>query len=63
MDSLEDVGHILLYVDGHNWMYPVALGVIDSETTENWVWFMERLKQAIGTPPGMTFSTKMLDKQ
>jgi hypothetical protein len=22
-------------VDGHNWMYPVAVGVIDSETNEN----------------------------
>jgi hypothetical protein len=49
-------------VDGHNWMHPVAVGVIDSETTENWVWFMERLKQAIGTPTGMTFPL-MLDKQ
>ena len=24
---------------------------------ENWVWFMERLKEAIGTPVGLTFST------
>ena len=24
-------------VDGHNWMYPVAVGVIDSETNENWI--------------------------
>jgi hypothetical protein len=23
-------------VDGHNWTYPVAVGVIDSETNENW---------------------------
>jgi hypothetical protein len=38
-------------------MYPVAIGVIDSETNENWVWFMEKLKEAIGTPEGMTFST------
>ena len=44
-------------VDGHNWMYPVAVGVIDSETNENWVWFMGRLKEAIGSPPGLTFST------
>jgi hypothetical protein len=44
-------------VDGHNWMYPVAIGVIDSETNENWKWFMDRLKEAIGTPPGLTFST------
>jgi hypothetical protein len=44
-------------VDGHNWMFPVAVGVIDSETNENWVWFMERLKEAIGSPDGLTFST------
>ena len=24
---------------------------------ENWVWFMERLKEAIGTPVGLTFNT------
>jgi hypothetical protein len=23
-------------VDGHNWMYPIAFGFIDSETQENW---------------------------
>ncbi|CAO2177369.1 unnamed protein product, partial [Urochloa humidicola] len=44
-------------VDGHNWMYPVAVGVIDSETNDNWKWFMERLKEAIGCPPGLTFCT------
>ena len=44
-------------VDGHNQMYPVTVGVIDLETNENWVWFMERLKEAIGTPVGLTFST------
>ena len=38
-------------------MYPVAVGVIDSETNENWVWFMQRLKEAIGSPVGLTFST------
>jgi len=31
--------------------------VIDSETNENWVWFMQRLKEAIGSPVGLTFST------
>ena len=44
-------------VDGHNWMYPVAVGVIDSETNENWEWFMQRLKDAIGSPYGLTFCT------
>jgi len=38
-------------------MYPVAVGIIDSETNENWVWFMERLKDAIGTLDGLTIST------
>jgi hypothetical protein len=42
-------------VDGHKWMYLVAIGVIDSKTNENWIWFMERLKEAIGTPPSLTF--------
>jgi hypothetical protein len=27
--------------NGHNWMYPVAFRVFDSETNENWIWFME----------------------
>jgi hypothetical protein len=44
-------------VDGHNWMYRLAVGVIDSETNLNWEWFMERLKEAIGNPVGLTFST------
>ena len=38
-------------------MYPVAISVIDSETNENWVWFMERLKEAIDTLEGLTFYT------
>lgn len=23
-------------VDGHNWIYPVTIGVLDSETNDNW---------------------------
>jgi hypothetical protein len=48
---------VAIAVDGHNWMYPVAVGVIDSESNENWIWFMQRLREAIGCPAGMTFST------
>ncbi|WVZ50610.1 hypothetical protein U9M48_001849 [Paspalum notatum var. saurae] len=44
-------------VDGHNWMYPVAVGVIDSETNENWSWFMHRLRDVIGTPEGLAICT------
>jgi hypothetical protein len=31
--------------------------VFDSETSENWGWFMEKLRDAIGTPPGMAICT------
>ena len=48
---------IACVVDGHNWMYPVAVGVIDLKTNENWVRFMQRLKEVIGTPVGLKFST------
>ncbi|WVZ64844.1 hypothetical protein U9M48_014311 [Paspalum notatum var. saurae] len=48
--------YIACAVNGHNWMYHVAIRVIDFETNENWIWFMKRLKEAIGTPPGLTFS-------
>ena len=38
-------------LDGHNWMYPVAFGFIDGETTDNWEWFMTQLHKAIGDLP------------
>ena len=43
-------GHLAaaIAIDGHNWMYPLAYGFIASETTDNWTWFMEQLKKAIG---------------
>lgn len=44
-------------IDGHNWIYPVAFGVTDSESSENWIWFMECLRDAIGTREGLTFCT------
>ena len=28
-------------VDGHNWLYYVAYAIFDSETKDNWVWFMQ----------------------
>jgi uncharacterized protein with PIN domain len=45
----------LLVIDGHNWMYPVVVCVIDSETNKNRQWFTERLKEAIATQPSLTF--------
>uniref|UniRef100_A0ACD5WL74 Uncharacterized protein n=1 Tax=Avena sativa TaxID=4498 RepID=A0ACD5WL74_AVESA len=44
-------------VDGHNWMYPVCFGVFDSETNENWIWFMQLLRRAIGSPIGLAICT------
>jgi hypothetical protein len=35
-------------IDGHNWMFPIAFGFFDSETKENWIWFMEELDKALG---------------
>jgi hypothetical protein len=34
-------------IDRHNWLYSVALGVFDSETNDNWIWFMSQLREAI----------------
>jgi hypothetical protein len=44
-------------VDGHNWMYPVAFGFIDSETEDNWIWFMSQLHKAIGDLPVLAMCT------
>ena len=44
-------------VDGHNWMYPVAIGIFDSETNENWIWFLEKLRDVIGVPSGLAICT------
>jgi hypothetical protein len=44
-------------IDGHNWMYLVAYGVFESESKESWDWFMIKLAEAIGSPPGLVIST------
>jgi transposase-like protein len=38
-------------------MYLVAFGFIDSETQENWTWFMDNLRKAIGDPPLLAVSS------
>jgi hypothetical protein len=35
-------------LDGHNWMFPVAVGMFQSETEASWTWFMMQLKRCIG---------------
>jgi hypothetical protein len=44
-------------VDGQNWMYPVAFGFFGTETQDNWTWFMENLRKAIGDPPLLVVSS------
>jgi hypothetical protein len=43
-------------VDGQNWMYPVAFGFFGTEAEDNWTWFMENLRKAIGDPPLLAIS-------
>jgi hypothetical protein len=44
-------------VDGHNWLYHIAYGIFDTETEDNWKWFMQRLHRAVGDPPGLVISS------
>ncbi|WVZ87679.1 hypothetical protein U9M48_034280, partial [Paspalum notatum var. saurae] len=44
-------------VDGHNWLYYVAYGIFETETEDNWKWFMQQLHKAIGCPPGLVICT------
>jgi hypothetical protein len=38
-------------VNGHNSMFPVAFGFFESEMEDNWKWFMQQLRKAIGDLP------------
>ena len=35
-------------LDGHNWMFPIAVGLFQSETEASWTWFMIQLKRCLG---------------
>jgi hypothetical protein len=49
-------------IDGQNWLYPVAYGVLEVESSESWTWFMENLRHVIGFPNGLVIHTQMLAK-
>ena len=38
-------------------MYPLAFGFFDSETKENWTWFMEQLSKSIGPMENLAIYT------
>ena len=44
-------------VDGHNCLFPVAFGVLEVESEESWDWFLQQLRNIIGTPSGLVIHT------
>jgi len=48
---------VALALDEHNWMFPLAFGFFDTETKDNWVWFMEQLGKATGPLPRLAVCT------
>ncbi|CAA7058857.1 unnamed protein product [Microthlaspi erraticum] len=41
--------------DAEDGVFPVAFAVVDAESEENWVWFLENLKLALADPRRITF--------
>ncbi|KAL4563100.1 hypothetical protein LXL04_027133 [Taraxacum kok-saghyz] len=46
-------------IDDNNGMFPVAYGVLESENTKSWTWFLKSLEKAIGTPNGLVIFSDM----
>ena len=41
--------------DANAQLYPVAISVVDSENNDSWMYFMVRLKEAIGVVENLVF--------
>jgi transposase-like protein len=46
-------------LDGNNWMFPVAFGVMENKSEESWEWFLKALNKAIGMSEGLVISSDM----
>ncbi|GKB63284.1 uncharacterized protein Tco_0919470 [Tanacetum coccineum] len=46
-------------IDGNNSIFPVAYGVLESENTASWSWFLKLLKEEIEIPDGLVISSDM----
>ena len=44
-------------VDAHNFVFPVAYGVLEIESEESWTWFLQNLRRAIAHPNGLVIHT------
>nr|GEX39234.1 hypothetical protein [Tanacetum cinerariifolium] len=44
-------------IEGNSSMFSVAYGILESENTQSWIWFLKLLKKAIGTLDGTYIAT------
>ena len=44
-------------VDAHNFVFPVAYGVLETESEESWTWLLQNLRRAIEHPNGLVIHT------
>jgi transposase-like protein len=44
-------------IDAHNWLFPIAYEVLETESIESWTWFLQNLRQVIGFTNGLVIHT------